>query len=173
MISYVFDLDGTLVETRLAVFTAYMRAGVVMPQDAWGRSASEWLTDPEVHRRKVAAYPEKLRLHGQILPLLKYAQDLEAPIITGASAESVSALEKTFSIKLNVQLFGASTEDKIHWLKTYNPGTARRIYVDDNLRACIEIRGRTTWYTVLPRECLRSFLQRAPIRDSRASSHRT
>lgn len=40
-----FDLDGTLVNTRSLNREAYRRAGVEIPDEAWGLSWREWLPD--------------------------------------------------------------------------------------------------------------------------------
>ena len=39
---FVWDLDGTLLDSRDAVRRAYLEAGVVMPDDAWGKPWQVW-----------------------------------------------------------------------------------------------------------------------------------
>ena len=59
--TYLFDLDGTLVNTRLAVKEAYRQVGIEMPDDAWGKPWTEWLNNKFAHDAKAKIYPDVLK----------------------------------------------------------------------------------------------------------------
>lgn len=147
----VFDLDGTLVDTREAVRLAYLEAGIVMPDHAWGLAWHEWLFDPAVHARKVEIYPRFVAELAVGLPLLQTALTHHVPVITGASRRAVQAVQIKFG-PLNVVLAEASLRQKIEYLNWYGPSGGT--YVDDNELARAEIERRTKWKTESPRSSL-------------------
>ncbi len=139
---YIFDLDGTLVDTRAAVKEAYRRVGVTMPDDAWGVPWTAWLKSKSLHENKAKAYPRCLKEFASKLPLFDFAQKHQAPIITGASTLAVQAIEKEFG-QLNIIKTYASRQEKIKWIINICDGTFKVptgagnrvegvIYVDDD-----------------------------------------
>jgi len=148
----VFDLDGTLVDTREAVRLAYAAAGATMPEWAWGRPWHQWLFDSKVHARKNELYPEYIQRYAQALPLLQVALDHDVPVITGASVEAVRAIRARFG-PISVVLNGAGLQQKIDYL---NWRAGRGTYVDDDVHARAEIERRTRWEALSQQ----SYLQR-------------
>lgn len=158
---WVFDLDGTLVDTREAVRRAYEYAGVTMPADAWGRPWHEWLTGPDASRKhavKNQVYMKTLGLFGRPLPLLQLVEEGGYPVITGASHIAVETIIIKWAPRLNVALRQATLEDKVRWLGRRVPGA----YVDDDVRCRQIIEEKTRWQVLTPEECLRLFSPRAP-----------
>lgn len=147
-----FDLDGTLVDTEVATRKAYRWAGVKMPRGAWGKPWREWLNDPEAHAHKQRVYPIALKAHARALPLLQVAVRLNAPVLTGASYDTVAAILETFHVRLDVRLIGATAEDKLAWLSVNPRGT----YVDDDARFRERVEEETPWSAISPEEWLRS-----------------
>jgi hypothetical protein len=145
----VFDLDGTLVDTRAAVEAAYSAVGVRMPSNAWGKPWKEWLKDEELHRRKNAVYPIALALYAKRLPLMEHCLRANARVITGASREAVRGIKRILEPRLRVVLHGASLAEKIAWLSCFpQPG----VYVDDSAEANARVALETGWRTLLPYE---------------------
>jgi hypothetical protein len=99
----VFDLDGTLVDTRRAVVEAYGAAGVKFPAFAWGLPWRAWLPGlygeeraAELHAKKTEFYPEMLLNHAEKLPAALVfcqlvAEGVSVGILTGASCSSARA----------------------------------------------------------------------------------
>lgn len=149
---YVFDLDGTLIDTQKAVREAYRIIGVEMPADAWGRPWKEWLNDPFAHQCKNDVYPKMVAMHARALPLFDHATRLNAPILTGASPGAVHTIKSWFW-GLNIALVGASLEDKARWLNAHE----RRplcYYVDDLESARRYVKTHTRWIVLAPDEAL-------------------
>ncbi len=141
-------MDGTLVDTHLAVRKAYEAVGVEMPDDAWGRPWIEWLKDGDAHRQKNLIYPKMLRKYARSLPLLDYAVRHKSPVITGASATAAVAVMNQF--KIDVVLVGANAERKKNYLSHRPPG----IYVDDHEATRRLIHETTQWETFSPQEAI-------------------
>ena len=86
---HVFDMDGTLFDTREATKLAYEAAG--LPEykpEYWGKSAAEWGCPRDIHKRKHAHY---LSFANVIQPAWAYpfyevAGGYSAVILTGAMA---------------------------------------------------------------------------------------
>ncbi len=129
---YIFDLDGTLVDTRDAVREAYKRVGVTMPDSAWGKPSSAWLPIPWLVKQKNVHYLKCLEMHADKLPLFDYAQREKCPIITGASRQAVAHVQTIYG-QLNIELCGASRERKVEYLQNIRPHPKERLtYVDDD-----------------------------------------
>ena len=139
---YIFDLDGTLVDTHAAVTEAYRRVGVIMPDDAWGMPWTAWLKSKVLHERKAKVYPECLKEFASKLPLFDFAQQHHAPIITGASPRAVHAIQNQFG-QLNIIKTSCTRQEKITWLINIQDGIidvqtgrnnrgANLVYVDDD-----------------------------------------
>ena len=158
----VFDLDGTLVDTKKAVFEAYRYVGVNMPEDAWGKNWREWLTGPDaekLHKAKNTIYLKTVGLYAQPLELLPFVEKAGYPVITGASMIAAETIAIKFAPKLRIALREATLDMKAKWLNDRRPG----VYVDDDVRARSFIEEKTKWKTWDPDQCLQSFLQPEPI----------
>jgi phosphoglycolate phosphatase-like HAD superfamily hydrolase len=115
----VFDLDGTLIDNEEAVRYAYLRAGVAMPSDAWGKPAGNWCTE-EQHEIKQAFYMNSLMEYGKEGPALLAWNVCLGPkaIITGASLRSAQDSLDFIEIPHTcLALCGASIKEKIAWIK--------------------------------------------------------
>ncbi len=130
----VFDLDGVIVNTRLAVEAAYHTAGIKMPPDAWGRPWREWC-DNDTHRKKNLAYPTVLREHGHPGPLMWLIVKLrgEALVLTGASPDAVNIIRRTFDIDFKVLGYEQTREQKYEKLSAL-ARNQQVVYFDDDRR---------------------------------------
>jgi hypothetical protein len=163
----VFDLDETLVHTREAVRQAYLGAGVVMPDDAFGKPFYEWnartLDNKLIHHRKHQLYPEMVQRFAERTPLLDdcIARKLTIEIITGASYDATVALRfqnRLLPATAIIHKCSLNRMDKVHWLAKNGWG----IYVDDDAATLALVKEFTTWKVLSPEECLRSFSQLEP-----------
>lgn len=150
MIRWVFDLDGTLMDTREAVKHAYLLAGVRMPNDAWGKPWREWTTK-DVHDKKNAMYPIALHNFASPLPLLDYAVKLRSHILTAASLDAVLALKQVGWLPARTPFTSElSREQKVDWLRHHGWG----VYVDDDSETRTLAKERTTWKILTPQEAV-------------------
>lgn len=102
---HVFDLDGTLLDTKAATIEAYRSAarklGMAAPPEAiWGHTATEWRCPPELHAAKLVEY-------SLLVPLMvrpawaaeTYTQLLadgyDVRVVTGASKGTVEVLSRS------------------------------------------------------------------------------
>lgn len=155
--AYVFDLDGTLVDSRDAVQAAYEEVGVQMPEHAWGLPWRMWLPElcggsvpraMEVHLLKNQVYlqhPERLRE----LPLAALARviqgrlGLHIAVHTGASLIAAEFVLATLNIATQSQQpYGAALRaqlnlnEKIGALSAISVTHERGIYFDDCQATC-------------------------------------
>lgn len=149
---YAFDLDGTLVDTKELVRKAYIHAGVVPPDDFFGKTFFEWFTgDPqeaqEVHSNKQQYYMEHIK-SVKPLPLMELLKALvlagRAPtILTGASATSYQLLSSVFPILVDVQAeTSLNLAGKIRYMNETAP---IGIMFEDNLKAIEPLKKGTGW----------------------------
>lgn len=153
---FIYDLDGTLLDSRDAVRRAYAEVGVTMPDDAWGRPWQTWC-GVEPHSRKVVVYDRMLKA-GEVstFPSLdvvreQLARNEHVGILTGASHEAVRAFIRLHDIH-GVALLGWSMTrpQKKHVLHSlrYNGNTPHITYIDDEDTASIvPSTGRFVRYT--------------------------
>jgi hypothetical protein len=127
---WLFDMDGTLVDTLRATREAYRRAGMKMPEGAWGKPWREWCPE-EVHAEKQRIYPNTLREFGRILPAAELLRTMGGEIVTAASARSVDAVVELLEMRYPPRAYvECSPESKLSIIRGWQP-TA--IYVDDNI----------------------------------------
>lgn len=142
---YAFDLDGTLFDTRDAVLSAYKAVGVEPPPDFFGKPWHLWLSDHVAHRAKNRMYPKMFHLVTPLpsLEIYRMIPTAHKTILTGASAESATALCNHFDVGTTGLETEMTLDDKVRYLATLDPG----IYFDDDTHAIQEIRRRTEWTT--------------------------
>mgnify|MGYP000959187926 CR=1 FL=1 len=168
----VFDLDGTLVDTRDAVVTAYAEVGIHMPTQAWGRPWQDWLpgsaslngrSAKDVHAAKNRVYPACLARLARPTPLLTYAAVKQSSVITGASKEAVEAIQQQFNVKLNVGGYNMTLNDKIYWLNEAYQSAEDCIYIDDDESTREHVYYGTHWRPLCPHHAYRLlFLPQGP-----------
>jgi hypothetical protein len=144
---FMFDMDGTLVDSKDATIAAYKEAGFEFKPEYWGKSATDLNIPPDQHKRKQEVWNRHWR-EIKVTPLGQLAQRLRESmddfqrnfcfhIITGASEVTVKytrrALEKKFH--WNIPLRGASAYDKQEFLWYWSCYYRERMvyYFDDNL----------------------------------------
>jgi beta-phosphoglucomutase-like phosphatase (HAD superfamily) len=157
---YVFDLDGTLIDSEKAVRESYKAIGVSMPVSAWGQPAGTWATQAQ-RNAKNECYRFMLKRYGQMLPLYEQVSIARAIVITAASLRATQVVQALYG-PLNVMLTGATMSDKIRYLRTL---AWSGIYVDDNPHARTRVNEETGWSSISPKDCLRSFSQPVPTPD--------
>ena len=135
--NYVFDLDGTLFDTKQAVFEAYKAAGVIMPDDAWGKPWHQWLDDETIRQKKQKIYPEYVEKHAKALPLWDMFREMQDAkmnpiILTGAGSAAVWALMNRYpDLLIPTIRYELTIEDKISHMGMFDEG----IYFDDSSEA--------------------------------------
>ena len=161
---WAFDLDGTLVHTKLAVVASYAHVGIIMPDDAWGKPWHEWLLtadgrpDHASHARKNDVYANYLGHLARPTGLLNFAVSNRCPVLTGASTAAVDAIRERFGIDLNVVGYSMTPMDKVEWLidpPSKYTGDPTRIYVDDDPTTLAVVKECTTWNTLCPHHASR------------------
>lgn len=131
MIRFIFDMDGTIVDSRRAVRDAYKRAGMELPDDAWGKTAKEWGCPPDVHKMKTSLYPTLLLRLGRRLHSADLLETVHGEVLTGASMESVAAVRKFLKHDFPLAGVSCSAKMKIDILKSC-ASSGVVIYVDDD-----------------------------------------
>ena len=97
---FVFDMDGTLIDSYRATQAAYRQAakelGVTLPVNFWGQPAAQWHCSSALHTRKTKLYSTMVCTVpvGWAWKILLAAESQGAPfhIWTGASIATVTAL---------------------------------------------------------------------------------
>lgn len=135
---HIFDLDGTLVDTRVAVEESYRQAGATMPPSAWGKPWHEWTTE-EVHKKKIELYPTVLEEYLEVFPYAYVARDLapNAFILTSASQEAVRAVLECIGMKIPLLGNSLSIDKKIERLNALDRECT---YFDDDRNNVARIR---------------------------------
>lgn len=141
---WVFDLDGVLADTEHLVRLAYEMNGVIMPDDAWGKPAREWIPDDytKVQKRKNETYGELLRQPGAAemiaLPWASIApgfHELGMPcyVLTGASLAATRMVLECLGLTDIIQIAGTgcTTRMKEDRLRRMVPGHPLGWYIDD------------------------------------------
>lgn len=141
---FAFDLDGTLIDNEQAVRIAYARAGVTMPERAWGSPVGAWCT-PEQHQMKQRIYFECLQEHAKPGPALALWNFLmlrsydSVAILTGASFESAQDSMISVGIPwMYLAVHGASVQDKAKWIKDQKDTV---VYIDADAEHAYAVKG--------------------------------
>lgn len=147
---HVFDMDGTLVDTRVAIKEAYRLAGINMPDDAFGRPWRKWCP-VAVHQNKNVHYQKTIELASEMwcMGALRELVLLHRPvyILTGASTEAVHAVIRRFNIHPSVRFKAElSRHQKANWLLIHGLG----VYVDDDAQTRVIVERKTQWKVFSP-----------------------
>jgi hypothetical protein len=132
-VHFVFDMDGTLVDSFAAVKEAYRLVGFKLLPEHWGKTWKEIGVTPEQHKEKNALYSTCLRSQGRILHAATLMQVVEGKVLTGASVEAAKAVFDLLGLPLQNHLLaaGVTQEQKFgHLRKLAKDG--RVFYVDDD-----------------------------------------
>lgn len=139
----VFDVDGVLVDSKQLVMDCYRRAGVRMPDEAWGLPWHTWLDDARAHDKKNRYYLEAIDkgalplLDGTGLVLELIAADVPLGFATGSSLEAFVSVLKASGIQRAIETrssnvkwqVGCARDDKVQTLLSWHT----KGYVDDRL----------------------------------------
>lgn len=141
---WVFDLDGVLADTESTVRLAYEMNGQHMPEDAWGKPASDWIPDDyiKVQRAKNKTYAELLRQPGMgemiSLPwahIVPGLHELGMPCftLTGASLDATRTVLEVLGLEEIVQIAGTgcTTRMKEDRLRRMSGDHPLGWYIDD------------------------------------------
>lgn len=144
--TFIFDIDGTLADTRPLVKEAYRLVGIDMPDHVWGAPWTSWLHNRTksrahaayVHAQKTEVYlklindrpPKKLvavQIAHRLINRGHYVQ-----FVTGASSSAARAILGQCQLSTNRLIgYSCTITDKIELLGEYDIG----LYIDDDLRA--------------------------------------
>lgn len=149
MLPLVWDLDGTLVETRKANQLAYKSLGITPPDDFHVRPWQEWCSQE--------AHDEKGRIIGRFI--LNYARPLQllqvweangrGQILTNASKEAIVAIRNAFPQLADANIKGGMRSyEKTAWLRVHAP---TGVYFDDSEKTVGLVKEETQWTAVLVR----------------------
>lgn len=154
---YAFDLDGTLIDTKHVLRSAYEEAGVSPPADFFGKPFFAWFKGTkeeadEVRRRKHDAYRRSVVAgHVISLPLMHLYKRLTSvgastSIVTGASPASVQLIAGYLGLSPNTRMLtGCTMEDKAKYLSMV--GELGIMFEDDRVVADY-LRSNTTGWTI-------------------------
>lgn len=142
---YAFDLDGTLVDSKLAVHQAYVDVGVLPPEDFFTRPWFTWLNDKALHDAKNEKYLELIPSLVKPLPLMRLFKQLtgkaDVSILTGASRIAAQAIVDHFQLLPDLMLCGMDMKAKISVMVEWRYG----IMFEDNLSHAKNMRKETKW----------------------------
>lgn len=137
IVYYVFDLDGTLLDTKDVTKEAYNRVAPGLYKDEYfGLSGAEWGCSKEVHAAKAVEY-NKIVSEQDVPKAWAWEVYINAihsgypvVILTGASRDTVRALTPHLGASPGRVICGLSMSEKIEALKGFRNGVVR--YYDDN-----------------------------------------
>lgn len=149
MVRSVFDLDGTLVQTRKANLMAYQEVGVVPPdnfhQIPWNRWASK-----EQHDNKNVILKRTMKEYARRMPLLDVAlQTIGAVVLTNASDPALDLLLEMFPELYNLTIYNrlSGAAKAQHILSLYG-NDEKGVFYDDCLLTCQLVQQVTGWQVV-------------------------
>lgn len=145
----VFDLDGTLIETREANLAAYRSIGIEPPGDFHIRPWQEWVS-PENHEKKQDVLPRFMLEHSKLLPahaiLAAMAGECNCQVLTNASDRTLEIVRVLFPVFRRYTIRNNMSPDmKLEFLKSR---AASGIYFDDNEELVERVRKETRWQAV-------------------------
>lgn len=151
----VFDLDGCVIDNRVATRVSYEAAGVTQRPADWFHVGG-WATS-EQRRVKNGVYEQMLRLHGHILPAGRLLLQTGGVVMSGCSPESLEAVLSVwpcFARRDIVMCCSHTLEDKLTRLNVMDSmggswaGTPVGLYFDDWVHAVDQVSRRTRWKAV-------------------------
>lgn len=133
MTDFLFDMDGTIVDTLKALRLCYRKAGITMPPEAIGQPWQAWCPE-DVHREKERLYPNFVREYVRILPAMRLLRLTQGVVITGASLASVNAVRSVAAIgHFSVLAYNCTLDQKLETIMAHQRRSAQHIvWVDDN-----------------------------------------
>ena len=135
----VFDLDGTLVDTRKANWEAYRHINISPPDNFHQIPWQQWVTVTG-HDAKNRVLPKFMKIHAKELPLLGVARLMEDKVIvsniSAAALESLIDCVDLDEFNIFAGLDIRSKADRINFLRA-------EYYVDDSLGNCLYIKDNT------------------------------
>jgi hypothetical protein len=142
---YSFDLDGTLIDSREAVYASYVEVGVSPPADFFSRPWQEWLNDETLHNRKNVVYVQKIPLIKP-LPLMELYKDLRSrlhlpTIMTGASKVAAHAIANYFNLDHSLLYSELTVTAKINMMNRTRSG----IMFEDQRESAERMKRETRW----------------------------
>ena len=138
---YVFDLDGTLIDNKVAVYAAYKAAGVQPPHNFFDTPSDMWSKPPTEEQKKMKqrfyAMHMELCKRGPALALWHSLHMDEKMIMTGASGEAVQVSVQIIGIMSSYMLSRKSMPEKVHTLKQLRDFHEGQVfYVDADHAVC-------------------------------------
>lgn len=139
---YVFDLDGTLIDNKLAIYAAYQGAGVKPPSDFFTTPSHKWKRPPTEEQKALknkvyaATIPQRCKV-GPAFTLWHALHEDIRTILTGASGDSVKITLQALNIT-STFLCKKSLPDKVHTLRALKEfhGSGKVFYVDADNQVC-------------------------------------
>lgn len=124
----MFDLDGTVVDNRLAIKQSYVHAGVTEFPKNWFYVGG-WPTE-EQRRRKMEVYEQYLARLSLITPVGKILLQTGGTVLSACSQGSLDVFLTVYPqfMRPDISLYcGFTQEDKLSYLRAFSGG----IYFDD------------------------------------------
>ncbi len=141
----VYDLDGTLIDTRTANRLAYEAVDVSPPKDFHTLDWRLWTT-PEIHDAKNKALRYTMTRSVRELPLMKVARRHAAFVLSNISPAAFSIVKDNVDLgSLRVSI-GLVPADKVFMLQEIEHEIGEvGIYVDDSFFTCQMVAQMTSW----------------------------
>lgn len=149
----VFDLDGTLIDTRAANELAWRATlGRSPPPDFYERNWMEWASEG-AHEEKLRRYPWALERHPpRVLPLMAVAlreRSFGSIVLSAISPEGLAVVSRLVLPLRRLDIVpGLDIERKVLHLILLESIRGAGVYVDDSAATCQLVRERTGWQTL-------------------------
>lgn len=145
----VWDLDGTLINTRQANYLAYKSLGINPPDDFHVRPWQEWCTQ-EAHDAKGRVIDGFILNHAKPLQLLDvWEANGRGTILTNSSWEAVEAIRRRFPQLADAGIHHEINSEGKTWWLAIQPTAG--VYFDDSEKTINRVREMTEWTAVLVR----------------------
>ena len=141
--NFVYDMDGTLIDTKEAVFRAYESANFNMTEELWNKPWQEIGISKEQHDEKCKIYPHFLKKYSKPLALYYLYQKIPGYILTGASLDACREIVKLYNIPHYMIKCNLTKEEKIQILQGL--GYENCYYYDDDVSIENDIITRTRY----------------------------
>jgi hypothetical protein len=143
---YGFDLDGTLIDSRDAVYQAYLDVGAHPPPDFFTKPWRSWMRNEAAHTAKNLRYIELIKQGAvKALPLSEVYKGLhqcDRVILTGASRVATSeVIMRVLDDWPKILLCEMTIAMKIDWMNDNERG----IIFEDQLAHAHKMKQETQW----------------------------